>query len=130
MNLSAEDKASFREDGYLILRNLLSQLETETLQRWAAEVQAWPVDQDSPWMPYEEINVDGKAVLSRTENFVTSHPGLNDLLRGDRLLHVLRDLSGGDMVLFKEKLNYKLSGSGGSVLQRRICSMFNRADSL
>ena len=64
-------------------------------------------------MPYVEINAHGALVLCRTENYASSHDGLNGLLRGEKLLGVLRDLSGEDMVLFKEKINYKLAGSGG-----------------
>lgn len=85
------------------------------LQSWVDEVHDWPTNEACSWMPYAEINADGRLVLSRTENFATSHGELNELLRGEKLLGVLRELSGEDMVLFKEKINYKLAGSGGSV---------------
>jgi len=140
--LSAEQRAAFENDGSLILRDLLTPDETAYLQQWAREVHDWPTDESSPWMPYEEINAHGefermpgpsshgfrsassahtdrsqlhtgKRVLCRTENYAASHAGLNGLLRGHKLLGVLRELSGEDMVLFKEKINYKLSGSGG-----------------
>lgn len=64
----------------------------------------------------QEINAHGKAVLCRTENYANSHPGLNSLLRGQKLLGLLRQLSGEDMLLFKEKINYKLAGSGTAPL--------------
>ena len=64
-------------------------------------------------MPYAEINARGALVLCRTENYASSHDGLNSLLRGEKLLQVLHDLSGEDMVLFNEKMNYKLAVSGG-----------------
>ncbi|EMC91894.1 hypothetical protein BAUCODRAFT_152254 [Baudoinia panamericana UAMH 10762] len=99
--LDKEQKSSLDRNGYSIIRDLLTASETEELQRWAQE------------MPYEEINSDGKRVLCRTENYAGSHAGLNALLRGEHLLSVLRELAGEDMVLFKEKINYKLAGSGG-----------------
>jgi 2-aminoethylphosphonate dioxygenase len=37
---------------------------------------------------------------------------LNSLLRGEKLLNVLEQLAGEKMLLFKEKINYKLAGSG------------------
>lgn len=111
--LSAGEKDAFERDGYLILSDLLTPAETADLQSWAQEVHDWPNEEHSPWMAYAEINAQGKQVLCRTENYAASHQGLNALLRGDKLLGVLRQLSGEDMVLFKEKINYKLAGSGG-----------------
>ena len=111
--ISPSEETSFEKNGFLIIRDLLSPSEAKDLQRWAQEVHDWPNDETSPWMPYEEINKDGKHVLCRTENYAASHIGLDGLLRGEKLLGVLKQLSGEDMVLFKEKINYKLAGSGG-----------------
>ncbi|PHH59497.1 hypothetical protein CDD81_3137 [Ophiocordyceps australis] len=61
----------------------------------------------------QEVNDRGERVLCRTENFADGHSGFNALLRGDRLLQLVGSLSGEAMSLFKEKINYKLSGSGG-----------------
>ena len=60
----------------------------------------------------QEVNASGKRVLCRTENYADCHEGLGGLLRSDRLLHILEQLSGEPMLLFKEKINYKLAGSG------------------
>ncbi|KIW76255.1 hypothetical protein Z517_11001 [Fonsecaea pedrosoi CBS 271.37] len=113
MLLSEEQVQSFRRNGYLVLGNVLSEVETGELQRWAQEVHDWTTDANSPWMPYEEINARGERVLCRTENYADSHAGLNSLLRGQKLLDLLKQLSGEEMLLFKEKINYKLAGSGG-----------------
>ncbi|KAK9848366.1 Phytanoyl-CoA dioxygenase [Penicillium brevicompactum] len=64
-------------------------------------------------MPYQEVNSEGKHVLCRTENFANSHAGFNGFLRGKRATRLLNQLAGEDMILFKENINYKLSGSGG-----------------
>lgn len=93
----------FNQDGYLILRDLLAAEETAGLQRWAQEVHVRPNDEKSPWMAYAEINADGKKFLCRTENYASSHPKLNSLLRGKKILSVLRALSGEDMVLLRKK---------------------------
>lgn len=111
--LTNDEKSAFEADGYLIIRDLLSPEETTHLQTWAQEVHDWPTDESSPWMPYAEINASGKRVLCRTENYAGSHAGLNGLLRGKKVLSILKELAGEDMVLFKEKINYKLAGSGG-----------------
>src|SRR5580692_8696337 len=61
----------------------------------------------------QEVNAEGKRVLCRTENYANYHQGFNQLLRGPKLLNMLHQLAGEDMLLFKEKINYKLAGSGG-----------------
>jgi 2-aminoethylphosphonate dioxygenase len=111
--ISIEDKNRFEEDGFLIIRDLLTPDETRDLQLWAQEVHDWPNDETSPWMAYAEINANGDQVLCRTENYAASHEGMNSLLRGPKLRNTLYDLSGEEMVLFKEKINYKLPSSGG-----------------
>lgn len=111
--LTNAQKLSFANDGFLIVRDFLGKHDVTRLQRWAQEVHDWPVDDDSVLMPYAEINAAGQSVLCRTENFVDVHHGFNQLLRGADLAALLRDLAGEDMILFKEKINYKLAGSGG-----------------
>ncbi|KAM0453313.1 hypothetical protein ACHAO4_004905 [Trichoderma viride] len=111
--LSLEQVAFFKANGYLIVRDMLSDTETKELQRWAQEVHDWTPNADSQFMPYEEINSRGETVLCRTENYAGFHKGFNGLLRGKKLLGVLEELSGEPMNLFKEKINYKLAGSGG-----------------
>jgi len=110
----AEDQyAFFTKNGYLILRDILSQSEVTSLQNWAQEVHDLPRTREAPWMPYEEVNAQGKRVLCRTENFANSHAGFDLLLRGDRIVSILDQLAQEPMCLFKEKINYKLAGSGG-----------------
>ncbi len=112
-NIGEQDKAFFAEHGYLIIRDLLSPEETSQLQTSAQEVHDWPNDESSPWMPYAEINAAGEQVLCRTENYAASHSWLNGLLRGQKLMGILYELGGEEYRLFKEKINYKLAGSGG-----------------
>ncbi|QYS97683.1 Epoxidase subunit A [Trichoderma simmonsii] len=111
--LSAEQVAFFKANGYLIVRDILNDAETAEVQKWAQEVHDWTPTADSQYMPYEEINSRGETVLCRTENYADSHEGFNGLLRGKKLLGILEELSGEPMYLFKEKINYKLAGSGG-----------------
>ncbi|CAD6594250.1 MAG: hypothetical protein ASARMPREDX12_008501 [Alectoria sarmentosa] len=61
----------------------------------------------------QEVNSAGARVLCRTETFASHHTGFNALLRGPSILGILNRLAGEPMLLFKEKINYKFSGSGG-----------------
>lgn len=110
--LSNEQLQSFQDNGYLLVRGFFTANESELLQKWASEVHDLPCTPDVPWMPYQEVNSEGKRVLCRTENFANSHAGFNGFLRGKRATSLLNQLAGEEMILFKEKINYKLSGSG------------------
>lgn len=111
--ITAEQLNHFDSDGYLILRDVLTPKEIKDVQTWAQEVHDWPISESVPWMPYEEVNARGQRVLCRTENYADYHLGFNSLLRGNKLLCILGQLAGAKMNLFKEKINYKLAGSGG-----------------
>ncbi len=50
--------------------------------------------------------------MQNRELSADSHKGFGELLRGKKLLGLLEELSGEPMFLFKEKINYKLAGSG------------------
>ncbi|KAJ5387284.1 Phytanoyl-CoA dioxygenase [Penicillium cosmopolitanum] len=111
--LTQKQLQSFQERGYLLVRSFFTAEEARILQQWAQEVHDLPRTPGVPWMPYEEVNGQGDRVLCRTENFVNSHQGFDSFLRGHRALSTLQQLAGEDMLLFKEKINYKLAGSGG-----------------
>lgn len=97
------------------------------MQAWVDQVREWPIHEGIDFMPYHEVNANGDLVLSRTENFINSHPGLEALLTDSVLTVALEDLTEGErMIIFKEKINYKLAGSGGFVLEG--CLMKNESE--
>jgi hypothetical protein len=102
-SISPDQQAFFEKNGYLIVRDALSSSDATNLQKWAQEVHDLPRTDEVPWMPYEEVNESGKYVLCRTENYANYHADFNALLRGDRILGMLGQLAGEDMLLFKEK---------------------------
>ncbi|GFF83215.1 probable alpha-ketoglutarate-dependent hypophosphite dioxygenase [Aspergillus udagawae] len=112
-SLKEEQILFYKEKGYLLIENFLNKAEVQLLQQWSQEVHDLPRTPEVPWMPYEEVNVYGQRVLCRTENFANSHAGFGSFLRGQRVLSVLEQLATEEMILFKEKINYKLAGSGG-----------------
>ena len=94
VTLTAEQVASYLEQGYLLLRASEHDLVTPgELKEWTDEVANWPRVRGK-WMPYEEINVEGQAQLMRTEKLVDYHDGYRKLLLGDRLSTLLQQLSG------------------------------------
>ncbi|KAH9210498.1 hypothetical protein DL95DRAFT_307866 [Leptodontidium sp. 2 PMI_412] len=112
-DLSESQLAFFEERGYLIIKDCVSFAETRELQTWVQEVHDLPRTVDCPYIPYEEVNASGDRVLCRTENFANTHSEFGALLRGPKLLGILEQLNGDEMLLFKEKINFKFAGSGG-----------------
>ncbi|KAK4064847.1 uncharacterized protein Triagg1_8846 [Trichoderma aggressivum f. europaeum] len=103
--LSAEQMALFKANGSLIVRDIFNDAETAEVQKWAQEVHDWTPTADSHFMPYEEINFRGETVLCRAENYADSHEGLNELLRGERLLGLLEEISGEPIGGFAPRIN-------------------------
>ncbi|RAO71614.1 uncharacterized protein BHQ10_007626 [Talaromyces amestolkiae] len=112
-SLTPAQVESYHRDGFLLLRvgehKLVNPVE---LARWTEEVKLWPRVKGK-WMPYDEINIKGERQLMRTENFVDYHDGFNKLVCGEALAGILGALAGDDMLLFKDKINYKQARGNG-----------------
>lgn len=111
--LTEQQVDHFDREGFLVIRagehNLVDPIE---LQAWADEVKNLPREHNK-WMPYDEVLPNGKRQLLRTENFADYHTGLASLLFGKGLASILKQLTRDDMLLFKDKINYKLPGANG-----------------
>ncbi|KAF7195183.1 2-aminoethylphosphonate dioxygenase [Pseudocercospora fuligena] len=111
--LTDEQIAHFDDEGFLILRaSEHGLIDTEVLKTWTNEVRNLPREHGK-WMPYDEITESGERQLMRTENFVDYHSGFSSLLNGQPIKSILKQLTRDDMLLFKDKINYKLAGGNG-----------------
>ncbi|KAJ5650842.1 uncharacterized protein N7484_004565 [Penicillium longicatenatum] len=105
--LTPEQVASYHKNGYLLLRVNEHQLvDPIALKQWTEDIKGWPRVKGK-WMPYDEINIKGERQLMRTERFVDFHPQFKELVCGEKLGEILKAVSGDDMLLFKDKINYK-----------------------
>jgi hypothetical protein len=108
--LDAAQRDHWRRNGWLWLQGFLSADETRDLKRWTDEIAAWP-ETPGTWMRYYEKAPGGRGkMLARIENFVPHHMGLAALLTGPRMSSVLAECAGEPVVLFKDKINFKLPG--------------------
>ena len=108
--LDAAQREHWARHGWLCLRGFLSPAETADVARWTAEIAAWP-EEPGTWMRYyEKRGGSGEKMLARIENFVPYHAGLAGLFSSRRLLDVLGECAGEPVVLFKDKINFKLPG--------------------
>ena len=93
-SLTPEQIASYRENGYLVIRATEHNLVTpEELEQWTDEIAGWPRVKGK-WMPYDEINSRGEAQLMRTEKFADYHEGYGKLLFESDLPKILGQVSG------------------------------------
>ena len=100
--------------GWLWLRAFLGDEAARDLGVWTDEIAAWP-EVPGRWMRYYERRGGDAAakMLARIENFVPYHERLAALFTGPRVLGLLADCAGEPVVLFKDKINFKLPGGAG-----------------
>lgn len=100
----------FTEHGWVVVE-ALSPDEQHHLGRWVDEVAALPDGAGGVWQHFE--GTGGGPLLCRSENFVPLQADLRRLLCAGTMLEVAGSLLGEPAVLYKEKINYKLSGGAG-----------------
>ncbi|GBG24053.1 Phytanoyl-CoA dioxygenase, peroxisomal [Hondaea fermentalgiana] len=117
--LSEAQLDAWNRDGYIKLSDLLSPALKQQVVAWTEEIQGWNEAPGKHMCYYErQTAADGRGadalMLCRTENFLPFHEGLRKLLAEEGpIMDVLEQLMNEPAVLFKEKINYKLSGGGG-----------------
>lgn len=93
--LTSKHIARYERDGFLHLscdeHKLVS--DPSALSQWASEIQSWPREKGK-WMPYDEVNQEGTKQLMRTENIVAHFPPIANVLLGEGVLSILKQLSG------------------------------------
>ena len=112
--LGTDDARHWEKNGWLWLRGFLAESEVRQVAAWTEEISSWP-EAPGKWMRYYERRggAGGQKMLARIENFVPYHRGLADLFLGDRMVALLAELCGEPVVLFKDKINFKLPGGAG-----------------
>lgn len=111
---SPAERAAFRRHGFVVVRGLCDRREADEIGRWIDEVASRPPERGGMMVYLEESRVEpGRRVLSRIEKFAEVHAGLRELVRAEKIVARVEQLLGEPAVLFKEKVNFKLPGSGG-----------------
>ena len=113
MNATAAEAWASR--GYVVATGLLAG-RVDAIARMVDEVAALgsdPASERPPLHVYEMHARSQAVMLSRTEDFLPSHRGLDRLLRRGALRRLVSGLAGEPVTLFKDKINYKLPGGAG-----------------
>ena len=110
----AAECARLAQDGYLVVRGFFDAAETANLLRWTEELADAPEAPGRHWVYWEDsLTEPGQRVIQRIENFCPFHQGFDRVVRDDALLAWTGALMGGPVVLFKDKINFKMPGGPG-----------------
>jgi len=113
-NPGADECARMQRDGFLVVRAFFARHEVRELLRWTEELAAAPEAPGRHWVYREDSRTEsGRRVIQRIENFCPFHAGFERLVCHGALTRWTGALLGGPVVLFKDKINFKLPGGGG-----------------
>jgi len=112
--LTEDDVAAFQRDGYVVRRGIFTRDEMARIAAWTDEVQ-YLAEVPGKYMMYFEPSLlePGRRVIQRIENFSPYHAGFARLFDSGQMRGAVTQLFGEPAVLFKEKINFKLSGGDG-----------------
>ncbi|MGA1757144.1 MAG: phytanoyl-CoA dioxygenase family protein [Pseudomonadales bacterium] len=110
--LLEEELQRWSDTGVLVLRGWYDPNEMLALSDITRDLETWP-EIPGRWMKYFESTPSNPRMLCRLENFIQYAPVFDAVCNGKGIKQVLRALFGEPVVLFKEKINFKLAGAGG-----------------
>ena len=97
-----------------MVRGFFPPAATARLLAWTEALATAPELPGRHMVYYEDsLTEPGRRVVQRIENFCPFHAGFDRVVRHDALTAWTSALMGGDAVLFKEKINFKLPGADG-----------------
>jgi 2-aminoethylphosphonate dioxygenase len=109
-----EECARMARDGYLLVRDFFGAEQIQDILRWTRELETAPEMPGRHWVYHEDSLTDpGRQLIQRIENFCPFHTGFDTLIRHGALSRWTAALMGGEVVLFKEKINFKMPGGPG-----------------
>ena len=101
-------------DGYLVVPNFFNRAATAELLGWTEALETAPERPGQHWVYHEDsLITPGQKVIQRIENFCPFHAGFDRVVRQGALSDWTAELMGGPVVLFKEKINFKMPGAPG-----------------
>ena len=110
--LNKAELSSWAKTGFLHLPSWFDEEEMARITAVTDYLELWP-ETTGKWMKYFESGEDEKRQLCRIENFLEHSPVYNAICRSSPTLNLLSTLMGERVELFKEKINFKLSGGQG-----------------
>jgi len=110
--LSKSEFSSWSETGFLHIPGWFDEKEMTQISAVTDQIERWP-ETAGKWMKYFESGESEERQLCRVENFLEHSPVYDAICRNSATQHLLSILIGEPTELFKEKINFKLSGGQG-----------------
>ena len=111
---SEKEIASYRRDGFVVVRGLYDVREIRELARWIDALLAKGPESGKEMFYLEDSLLEkGRRVLSRIERFADFNAEMRGFIKDERMKGRVRELLEDEPELFKEKVNFKLPGGGG-----------------
>ncbi|HWW80202.1 MAG TPA: phytanoyl-CoA dioxygenase family protein [Steroidobacteraceae bacterium] len=111
---TVDDVARMRRDGYLVVRNFVSPHQLAELLQWTVQLEGAPEVSGRHWVYREDsMTTPARRVIQRIENFCPYHAGFDRFIRDSALVRWTGALMGAPVVLFKDKINFKMPGGAG-----------------
>ena len=104
----------FKNNGFVFVPELFNKQEIGLISKYTEELQNAPEVSGKEWKYFEKskINKDEK-ILERIENFCTYHKGFRELCTKSKIIECINECFGEKGILFKDKINFKMSGGSG-----------------
>ena len=113
-NPGVEDLEDLSRDGYRVVRDFFDKDSLAQLLKWTVELETAPEASGRHWVYREDsLTTPVRRVIQRIENFCPYHAGFDRLVRHSALARWCGGLLGGPVVLFKDKINFKMAGAPG-----------------
>jgi len=110
----SDECARMRRDGYVVVRGFLDDEQLGEVLAWTAELESAPEVSGSHWVYREDsLTRPGQRLIQRIENFCPRHDRFDRFVRKGAPARWTAALMGGPVVLFKDKINFKMPGGGG-----------------
>lgn len=103
---------TFRNLGYVHIPNVFSVKDIETIEKYVNEIEQWP-QSHTKWIHSYEETLSENTIKSRTEFFIGYHSELANIILSGPIPQTVSETIEKDVLLFKEKINYKFPESEG-----------------
>ena len=110
--LTDQNLKDYERNGFVIVRNAFNAENIAKIEQWTVELAELPEESGKQWVFHEQskLNPDEK-LICRIEKISPFHKGFAEL--GEALKKPMSQIMGEDAVMFKEKVNFKMSGGDG-----------------
>lgn len=117
--ISADQIAEFSKFGWVRIPKFFDHLQVTEILRWTDDLVARP-EQPGELMVYGETSLldNTSRVIQRIENFCSVHVEFDNLVRQAKLVEAASAVMGSRLVLFKDKINFKMPGGAGFELHQ------------